>query len=156
MNAQELYLNISQVVSAGDTSPMTWPTDYEREAVVHVSRSSQQGNISHITIEFSGIRAKFLSCLIFDGTSNHGTGVHNFAMPRIRTTVQQKALGCLSVLQYLIDNGHLDADFAFFREKIMSDLNGGVGDTLLKYDLMCKASEKYLAHRASTNQNSAL
>lgn len=145
MNAKELFLNISQIVSAGEAGPMTWPTDFNREAVVHISRSAKQGNISHITLEFAGVRAKFLSCLIFDGAGNHGTGVHSFAMPRIRTTVQQKALGCLSVLNYLIDNNHLDAEFSFYADKIMSEINGGVGDTLLKYEAMCQASRDYLA-----------
>lgn len=144
MNAKELYLNICQVVSAGEAAPMTWPNDYDREAVVHVSRSSNGNNISHITVEFAGIRAKFLSCLIFDGTGDYGTGVHNFAMPRIRTTVQQKALGCLSVLNYLTANGYIKADFEFFRDKIVADLNGGVGDTLIKYDQMCKLSKLHI------------
>lgn len=154
MNAQELFLNIAQVVSAGEAAPMTWPTDYKRQAVVHVSRSAQQGNISHITVEFTGVRAKFLSCLIFDGAGNYGTGVHSFAMPRIRTSVQQKALGCLSVLQYLIDNGHLDAQFSFYQDKIVSELNGGVGDTLIKYEAMCNASRDYLAARAESEKAS--
>jgi hypothetical protein len=148
MNSQELYLNICQIISEGERTPMTWPTDFNRNIAVHVSRSSQGRNISHITVEFTGIRAKFLSCLMFDGSSDYGTGVHTFAMPRIKTTIQQKALGCLSVLEYLIDNDHLQADMAFFREKVIADLTGGVGDTLIKYDKMCAASRRYLAETA--------
>lgn len=149
MNSKELYLNISQVVSAGEDGPMTWPTDFDRQAVVHVSRSSNNGNISHVTVEFAGIRAKFLCCLIFEGTGDYGTGVHNFAMPRIRTNLQQKAIGCLSILQYLIDNHYIVANFEFFRDKIVSELNGGVGDTLIKYDAVCQRSKDHIVRSAA-------
>lgn len=155
MNAQELYLNICQVVSAGEAAPMTWPNDYDREVAIHVARSCDNFNISHITTEFKGIRAKFLSCLIFDGTGDYGTGVHNFAMPRIRTTVQQKALGCLSVLDYLTSNGYISSSFEFFRDKIVADLNGGVGDTLIKYDQMCKLSKLHIERQKEYTSNAA-
>ena len=142
MNSKQLYVNISQIISSDETG-WAMPTDFDREAIVHISRASNN-NISHITMEFAGIRAKFLSCIIFDGSGNYGTSVHNFAMPRLKLSLHQKALAALSLLQFLIDEGHLDANFDFFREKICSDLNGGVGTTLIKYDRMCELSARYL------------
>jgi hypothetical protein len=151
MNSQELYLNISQIISNQETG-LEWPSDYDREAVVHVSRASNENQISHITLEFAGVRAKFFSCIMFDGSGDHGVGVHSFAMPKLKLTLPQKALAALSVLQYLIDQNMINANFKFYREKICAELNGGVGHTLTKYDLICKASRDYLERKGATTR----
>lgn len=149
MNSQELFVNLCQIISTEETG-MTWPTDYDREAVVHVSRSARRGadqQISHITIEFAGVRAKFFCCILFDGSGPYGASFREFAMPRIRTTINQKAMGFLSVIEYLVSNGYLgcDSNFEFFREKVIADLNGGVGDTLIKYDQIKARTRRHLA-----------
>lgn len=146
MNSKELYLNICQIISIDG---MTWPqeSEYEREAIVHVSRSSNKTSISHITLEFAGVRAKFFCCILFDGSGDYGVGVHSFAMPKLKLTLPQKALASLSILKYLIDSGRLSANFEFYRERICTDLNGGVGDTLIRFDALCAKSVTYLDHK---------
>src|SRR5579872_3004485 len=143
MNSKQLYVNICQIISTDETG-MVWPQDYDRECVVHVSRSSNDSSISHITLEYAGIRAKFFCCIVFDGTGNYGVTAHSFAMPKLKLTLPQKALVALSVLSYLIETKHLDANFEFFREKICTDLNGGVGNTLSRFDLISFNSLEYL------------
>jgi hypothetical protein len=146
VNSKELYLNICQIISLDG---MTWPqeSEYNREAVVHVSRSSNNKSISHITLEFSGVRAKFFCCILFDGSGDYGVGVHSFAMPKLKLTLPQKALASLSILKFLIDSRRLDANFEFYRERICTDLNGGVGDTLIRFDALCMKSAQYLEHK---------
>lgn len=146
MNSKQLYLNICQIISTDETG-FSWPTDYDRPAIVHVSRSSNDKSISHITLEFSGIRAKFFSCILFDGTGDYGVNVHNFAMPRLKLGLPQKALFALSMLSFLIEENYLNANFDFFREKICSDLNGGVGNILNRFDFICRKTDDYLKER---------
>lgn len=150
MNSQQLYLNLAQIVAI-DGEDLVNPSDYTRELLVHISRGSQNNSISHITLEFKGLKAKFFCCLTFDGSGNYGTGVHNFAMPRIKTTIQQKALACLSVLQYLIDAKHLgDSDFEYFKEKILSETSGASIALIRKYEEISLVSEDFLLKTKQT------
>ncbi len=148
MNSKELYVCIAQILST--TVDITRPTktDYTREAKVVVSANHLNGygasNISHATIEFSGVRAKFLCSLIFDGAGSHDTSVHNFSMPRQKMSMEQKALACLAVVQYLIDQEYIVADMNFFKEKFHFDVSGGVGDLLKKYESLVASSKHFL------------
>ena len=150
MNSQKLYLNLAQIVAL-DGEDLVNPSDYTREILVHVSRGSQNNFISHITLEYKGLKAKFFCCLTFDGSGNYGTGVHNFAMPRIKTTIQQKALACLSVLEFLIVNGYLgDSDFEYFKEKVLSETTGSSIALIRKYEEISLVSEDFLFKQAQT------
>ena len=143
MNSKELYTNLCQII-VPEGGRVTWPTDFHREAIVHVARNNKNSAISHITVEFHGIRAKFLCCLLFDGTGDSGVSVHGFAMPRIKLSVPQRALAAMSVLQFLVDGGWLKADFNFIRERICSDVNGGTGSTSAEYDIISAHSVHYV------------
>jgi hypothetical protein len=141
MNSKEVFMNIYQILSSEQA--ISFPEDFDRELVVHVSRAAQ-GNISHITLEFAGIRAKFFSCLVFDGSGDLGTSLGNFAMPKMKLQLDQKAIILLTIIEYLIENNIIKANFEFFKARISDDLSGGVGPLIAKYDRVCKNSRDYI------------
>jgi hypothetical protein len=134
MNSKVLYLNICQILATSDNAVPPWPKDYDRPIVVHVGRSTNNDAISNITVEYAGVRAKFFCGLLFDGTGDYGVSARDFFMPRVKLSIQQKALLTLSLLYFLITNGKIDATTDYFREKISSDINGGAGNVLEQFD----------------------
>src|ERR1700758_352480 len=141
MNSKEVYLNIYQVLSNG---PVGQPDDFDREMIVHVGRASA-GNVSHITTEFAGIRSKFFCCIVFDGSGDMGCSLNSFAMPKMKLLREQRAFIFLTLLEYMITNGILKADLAYFKECASLEFNGGVGKFFEQYDRICKNSRAYIA-----------
>lgn len=150
MNAKQLFLNISQILDVEDkVNPFPFVSDMgdvpHEEPEVHIA-TNHGSNISHITLEYYGEqRAKFFTCLVFDGSGDRGTDTNMIAMPRVKITMFQKALLALSVLDYLCARNLIDADFEFFRAKIAAGLNGGSNRILAVYDDMCRRSIDALA-----------
>jgi hypothetical protein len=140
MNSKEVYMNTFQVLM---DRVVAYPTDFDRELVVHVSRASA-GNISHITMEFAGMRSKFFSCIMFDGSGDMGCGITSYAMPKSKVMVDKRALLCLTMLEYLIDTGVLKADFEYFKERISHEIQGGASDILQRYEVLSRNSRNYI------------
>lgn len=140
MNSKEVYMNIYQVLS---DRAQSYPMDFDRKLEVHVGRASA-GNISHITLEFYGVRAKFFSCITFDGSGDHGCNLSGFAMPKMKLDIKPRAIVFLTLLEYLIDTGVLKANFEYFKECVAMEMNGGVGDLPSQYDRVCKNSRDYI------------
>lgn len=141
MNSKELYVTICQILAMGSNETIR-PTaeEFSRPASIQLAHNHGTGIISHATVEFVGVRAKFLCTIIFDGAGPHDTSVHNFNMPRTKLSMDQKALMCLAVVEFLIDQKALKADFNFIREKVLFDINSGVGSILRTYDNLKNSS----------------
>jgi hypothetical protein len=141
-------MNIHQVLATRPSSEVR-PNDYNRELLVNVVKASGHGTqVSHITLEFIGLKGKFYQCLMFDGTGDWGASFGAFAMPGCRLQPYQKALILLSSLDYLISNGHLPhATFEFYLERIELEYSQGVGNLQESYELLKKNSEDYVAAR---------
>lgn len=154
--ASVVYLNIHQVIANReyDVFDGVTKTDFSRPISINVSRNSNHGkDISHVTVEFAGIRAKFFCCLTFDGTGDHGASLANFAMPKLKLNASQKLVVMLSIINYMIEVGHLQADAEFYAEKLAGDLNGGVGNILSKYDAIQNNSLLYIEHLSKRPEN---
>lgn len=153
MNSKELYVSLNAIASGAMfdnrlTTPR--PNGFEREVLVHMSYGNgNKTTLSYVAIEYVGIRSKFFCCLTFDGEGNYSTNIHNFAMPSVKLNPRQKALATLAVLQFLIDDGYLAADFSNFRERIESDINGGANGMLDAYDAMYRESQTFVSINAS-------
>ena len=146
MNSKELFLNIYQVKSDPSLNfsfPLHGINHYDRAVDVHVARNSGR-NISHISLEFSGVKASFLCLLMFESPNDNGVGLYGFAMMRVKLTLPQKALILLSCLNFLIDNNFLDVNFDYFREKIAMDLNDSDQYILQQYDKLLSSSKGYI------------
>jgi hypothetical protein len=146
MNSKELYCNLYQIL---DGTGRSYPEDFDRPLHLHVSRASG-GNISHITTEFGGVRAKFFCCLMFDGSGDTGTGLPYFAMPKVKLTTHQRAAMALSTIQYLIEARVINGDMNYFKEKIFSELNGGIGSFLAYYERLCRSSAAHVMSRSGS------
>jgi hypothetical protein len=121
---QVLYLQLAQIVAGVPINAgfLPKPEEYGADLALHIGYNSGE-NISHITMEFrDAYRAKFLVCILFDGSGDKGTGLSGVAMPKVKLPRELKALVALSCLTYLCSRGHLKADPEYFRMKIADEL----------------------------------
>lgn len=154
--ASVVYLNIHQVICNRDYDIFedVAKADFKRPIAIHVARNSGNGNqISHVTAEFVGLRAKFFCCMTFDGTGDHGTSLASFAMPKLKLNASQKLVIMMSIINYMIHRGYINADSEFYAEKLSSELNGGVGNILSKYDTIQNNSLLYIEHLSRRPEN---
>lgn len=136
-------MNIHQALLIDNPLLPAFPKDFSRPLVVHISKSSS-GNISHVTTEFSGVRAKFFCCIVFDGSGDFGVGLGSFAMPKTKLTQAQKAVMLLSIIEHLISIGALPKNFEFYKDRIASEFSGGVGNILDRYKAISENSMRYI------------
>lgn len=148
MNKHQLYLNIYQITGNADGNATIDcpPEDLARMLAVHVARNSG-GEISYITMEFTGVRSRFLCSLLFDGTGDQGTGLMNFSMPKVKLNNRQKALVLLSCLELLIDQKILHASMDYFKERISNEYGNGQVAILGQYDVRNALSIEYINAR---------
>ncbi len=146
MNSKEVFVNLSQVIGInGSDYPSS--EDCNRELVVHVSRNTTN-TVSHVTTEFRGMTSKFFCCMMFDGSGDMGIGITGFAMPKMKINQSQKALALLTILDYLIQEGHLKASFEFFKARIEGELSSlGFGGILQRYKFMSDRSKHYISEQ---------
>ena len=165
MNSKQLYVMICMAIAKENKPNAYNPSFHEMSASVRTQiaynhQAAEGSNISYATLEFSGIRAKFLCTLIFDGAGEHDTSVHNFSMPRQKLNPQQKALVCLAFMEYMTTSKGgeplIAADFNFIREKIQFNVNGGVGDLLHEYDEMRNAAFEYVERKTVLAQQKSI
>jgi hypothetical protein len=162
MDTQTLYLQLAQIVAGVPINAgfLPKPEEYDSILSLHIARNSGE-NISHITMEFkSEHRAKFLVCILFDGSGDKGTGLSSVAMPKVKLPRELKALVALSCLTYLCKKRHLDASPDYFRSKIVDELfqetsaqrgsvrGSGMGSNgllLNDFDSLTKLAESHIA-----------
>lgn len=153
MDQKKLFINIAQAVALNApafSSPT--PGEYSRPVAVHVARNTHNGNISHITLEFKGVRTKFLCVAMFDGFGNYGASVNGFVMPRMKLTLEERVLIALSVFEFLCTNSDspftgeafLVADFEEYKEKFISEIKGGVNNLAEQYRRISSISDQIL------------
>ncbi len=145
MNSKELFINIHQIKSDPGLK-FNYPLNinhYDKQISVYVARNSGS-HISHITMEFIGVRARYLCVLTFNTPNDMGIGLYGLAMMHVKLTLPQKALVLLSCLNYLIDNKILDADLQYFKEKIAMDLNDTDHVIVEQYEKVCIATNNFL------------
>lgn len=157
MNSKVLYMNLYQVLST-ELSTRDAPSDFDRPLFVHVSRNNGAGGdeLSHVTLEYAGVRSKFFCCLTFDGSGDAGTGLGHFAMPKMKITLTQKALMLLGVLEYLTTHSYITASFDYLLERVSMDLDGGLCDLRGKYAVLCRNSRAYIEAKEKGQTHHAL
>lgn len=164
MNSKQLYVMICSIISQETTVPykpsvreFSAPVDYH----IAYNHGKNSDVISHASVEFKGVRAKFLSILTFDGAGPSDTAIYNFNMLRQKLSLDQKALMCLAVMEFLTHKPTppvacgwpiVDADFELLREKIQHAVSGGVGDILERYDLMRESAFIYVEQKTEFAQ----
>lgn len=144
MNKQALYLAIYQATNNTNAiADITNVKDFQRSLAVHIARNSGE-EISHITLEFTGPRSRFLCSILFDGSGDMGTGLDNFAMPKVRLHARQKAVILLACLEFLTEAGVLAAQFEYFRERIAGEYDSS-HSILGLYDAVKKNAYEWMA-----------
>jgi hypothetical protein len=145
MNSSEAFLNFHQILSRNISDR---PDDFHRPCRAHIARNSSN-NISHITIEFAGPRAKFLSVITFDGSGDMGTRTTNLFMPKVKLDPLPRALSLLTCMDYLISIKHLDATMDYFYEVVSFEVSRGTSQLKKRYEDLCAKSHDYIqAHEA--------
>jgi hypothetical protein len=147
MNSKSLYINMFQLLADHDTiRERPSQTDFSRQCFVTKAWNAgpESDMLSLAVLEFEGQRTKFVTLITFDGSGSYGASLNSFSMPRQKLTLLTKALLMMSVMQYLIDNGELKAEFEFYIDKISHDFDGGVTDLRKKYESLCARSQKYI------------
>jgi hypothetical protein len=148
MNSKEVFMTIHRALSIDNTYFGINSEDISRKLVIHVSRSSGNNNVSHITTEFAGVRAKFFCCLVFDGSGDSGISLQGFAMPKVKLALSQKAIVMLAILEYLTAHGYIDADMNFFKDRVASEFSGGTGNIVQRYEAILKDAQKNVSNLA--------
>jgi len=144
MNKQSLFLNIFQATSdVCGGAAITPHLEFDLPLEVHVGRNSKNGAISHITLEFAGIRARFLCSILFNGSGPHDTCLANFHMPKRKLQSHQKAYVLLSCLDFLTSQGVVETSMADFCASVEADYTGPHAILPHFYALTAK-SERYV------------
>lgn len=128
MNHHELYLCLYQAVchENGD-APIQKVKDFERTLEVYIARNSNT-EISSVSFEFSGLKARFHCVLSFDGINDASIGLGGFFMPKVRLNSRQRVLALLSCLSFLIEAGLIDAEWPTVKDRIGAEFgNGAIG-----------------------------
>lgn len=143
MTKQELYLTIFQAIgNPNANAQLLCVTDFDRDIAVNVARNSG-GNISHITMEFIGVRSRFLCSILFDGNGDQDTCFANFAMPKVKLNGKQRSIVMIACLDFLIDNGVIDASPSYFAERIVPE-HGAHPFALRQYAQLRFAAKSYI------------
>lgn len=145
MTKQELYLAIYQATGQQDgLAPLRKVFDFHRDVAVHKAKNSN-GNTSYITLEFSGLRSRYLCSILFDGSGELGVSVLNFAMPKVRLNHLQKALVLLACVEFLCGHFVLQPEnLEFYRQGISSEYGNGQTDLLIQFDQIKQVAANYL------------
>lgn len=144
MNRQELYLSICQAIGTDNAKPgLEKITDFDRPCTVVIARNSS-GNISNISIEFTGYKARFLCSVLFDGNGDQSTGFSNFSMPKVKLNPRQRATVLLCCLKFLIDNGLIAADINYFCDRVVAEHSLGQGEFIANWEAVLLASKAYI------------
>lgn len=147
MTKQELYLALYQATSTADAMPnIHGVDDFDRPLAVHLARNSN-GNLSYITMEFAGVRSRFLCSLIFDGNGDLGTGFSNFSMPKVKLNPRQRSIALLACLEFLIHNKLIDADFNYYAERVTVEHQTGRNGFMEHYRMIRGYSTAYIHDR---------
>jgi len=143
VNKHVLYLNLYQVATSDNCdAPLIHVTDFDREVSVLASRNSS-GRLSHIAIEFAGLKSKFLCSLVFDGSGELGIDINGFAMPRVKLRQKQKAMALLSCLEFLKDQDVVQFDIEFMADRIGAELTNGSVSFFHQYKRMTERSANH-------------
>lgn len=145
MTKQELYLSIYQIIGNFNADArLDGVTDFDRELSINVARNSG-GNISHITMEFAGLRSRYLCSILFDGNGDQDTCFENFAMPKVKLNGRQRCLVMLACLNFLIANDVIKADIAYFVERLTHDQRPSTVGILQHYDNVRRTTARYIS-----------
>lgn len=142
MNKHYLYLSLYQAltVETCDAS-IAHVTDFDRELSLAMLYNSSE-RLSAVTLEFAGVKSRFLITLAFDGSGPHGIGLGGISLPHMpQAKNKQRAIALLAALDFLIAEGMLPgADREFLAEKIGTEYSQGSVAFLHQYDkLVSKA-----------------
>lgn len=144
MNKQTLFLNIFQVSSdLCEKAAIPPHTDFDLNLQVHVARNSKNASISYITLEFAGVRSRFLCSILFNGSGDHDTCLANFSMPKRKIQSHQKAVALLSCLQFLVHNKVINASWADFCASVTADYYGP-NSVIADFDRITFKSREYI------------
>lgn len=145
MTRQELYLSIYQIIGTFNADArLDGVTDFDREIFINVARNSG-GNISHITTEFTGLRSRYLCSILFDGNGDQDTHFDNFAMPKVKLNGRQRCLVMLACLDFLIANKVLNADIAYFVERLTHDQRPSTVGVMQHYARVRCVAQSYIS-----------
>ena len=140
MTKQELYLSIFQIIGSFHSNAQLNKTiEFDRDLCVNVSRNSD-GKISHITMEFIGIRARYLCSILFNGNGDQDTNFDNFAMPKIKLNAKQRSLAFLACMDFLISNKVISANLEYFVDRCVQDHLPRTADIMRHFEIIvCNA-----------------
>ena len=151
MNKKILYLIIYQTIGNEKAEvPLINVYDYNRNLAIHIAKNSNH-NISYLTLEFTGHRARYLSSLVFDGNGDNACTLVNFAMPKTRISHMQKALVMLACLDFIISNNVIEnmKSFEYFRDSICTEFANGNQALIRHYDKLKQKAEFYAKQNES-------
>lgn len=145
MNKQTLYLMIYQIISQEKAdAPLIDVFDFDRNLSINIGRNSDT-KVSYINLEFAGVKARYLTSFIFDGSGDNGCSLSNFAMPKLRISHLQKALVMLACLEFLITNKVLENmnSWEYFCDRVTYDFSNGNYGLKRHYDRLRAVAADY-------------
>lgn len=154
MNKHYLYLSLYQALTIESCdAAIAHVEDFDRDLSVALLYNSSE-RLSSVTLEFAGVKSRFLINLAFDGSGPQGIGLGGITLPHMPgARSKQKAFALLACIDFLIAEGYLrGADREFMAEKISAEYSQGSVAFLHQYD---KLVTKAVHHATMTKVDQA-